>query len=183
MSKRNSKYLSRLSQQRPGTGRLSCDPVVIAGAEQLFATRSLNQNPVLMAVALKICKLIAPLKTKSRKIAASKRYISHPKRVSFCCVIALREQRALFSPDAGVFCSHAGDPVSHVPLVHATRTLPANADAHVQDLFSGRDVLFYPSATVHDCQNYARVPAISPPVTRPVSNKCALVRNKCEGVA
>ena len=109
------------------------------------------------------------------RIAASPRDISQPKRVSFCCLITLRAQRALFSVDAGDLRSNAGNPVSHAPLVHATRTLPADADAHRRDLFTGRESTFDPSATVQDPLNSARVPAVITPLTRPVSNQCARV--------
>ena len=77
------------------------------------------------------------------QIAASPRDILQPKSVSFCCMITLRAQRALFSPDAG-------DPLSHAPLVHAIQTLQSDADEHVRDLYNDRDVIFDPSATVRD---------------------------------
>ena len=90
-------------------------------------------------------------------------------------MITLRAQRALFFSDAGVFSSHAGNSVSHAPLVHATRTLPANVDVLVRDLFTGRDTTFDPSATLRDLQYSVRVLSISPLATLPVRNQCAIV--------
>ena len=97
-------------------------------------------------------------------------------------MITLRAQRALFSPDAGDLSSHAGNPVSHAPLMHTTRTLPADADAHVRDLFTGRQTTFDPGALVQDRLNSAHVPAIISSLTRPVRNQCARVHCKSSKV-
>ena len=102
------------------------------------------------------------------RIAATQYCMSQSKRVSFGFVITLRAQRAFYFPDAGDLCSHS---VSHAFLMHAIRTLPADADAHVRDLFTGRKTTFDPSATVQDRLNFVIVPAIIPPLTRPVRNQ------------
>ena len=122
--------------QHLGTGRLSRRSVVIAVAQKLFGTRSSSFMQVVMVIALKIRKLISTMYSKSR-YSALPRDISHPKRVSFICVITLPPLRGLFSPDANDYRLQPGNPVSHAPLVNATRTLPNYANAYVRDLFTG----------------------------------------------
>ena len=62
--------------------------------------------------------------------------------------------------------------------MHAIRTLPADADAHVRDLFTGRETTFDLGALVQDRLNSALVPAIITRLTRPVRNQCARVHRK-----
>ena len=97
-------------------------------------------------------------------------------------MITLRAQRALFSPDADDLRSHACNLVSHAPLMHATRTLSADSDAQVRDLFTGRETTFDQGAFVQDRLNSAHVPAIISPLTRPVRNQCARVHSKSSKV-
>ena len=105
------------------------------------------------------------------RIAALPRIISQLKRVSFSCVITLRAHRALFFPNGGDICLHAGNQILHAPLMLASRTVPTDADAHVGDLYTGRETIFNRSATVKNFSNSLRVLAISSPLTRPVSNQ------------
>ena len=69
--------------------------------------------------------------------------------------------------------------MTHAFLEQATRTLPANADAHLRVFFTCTDATCFPSAIMQDRQYSARVPAISLPVARFVRNQCATMHREC----